>query len=206
MTIANLGTIIVSQSRCKILPLGWIQSYPCKTKTFQETEESLKKFLEPTRKPRVIYTNNSIEFGKACEDLSWNLCTSTPHRSEISVVAESAERRINEGTSAVLLPGETLNHLVRWSNNTLFPTASKKVLPEIFFGYVLYAGRIWKGDPMVTDIEELERMDASEIHAERLNAKEVLTPMSGEKGHHPDRRWNNLLRTSTSIRDNPDRG
>ena len=29
---------------------------------------------------------------------------------------------------------------------------------------------------MIADIEELEEMDASEIHATRLNAKEVLTP------------------------------
>ena len=29
---------------------------------------------------------------------------------------------------------------------------------------------------MVADIEELEEMDASEVHARRLNAKEVLTP------------------------------
>ena len=33
---------------------------------------------------------------------------------------------------------------------------------------------------MVADIEELEQMDASEIHARRLNAKEVLTPMKGD--------------------------
>ena len=29
---------------------------------------------------------------------------------------------------------------------------------------------------MVADVEELEEMDASELHARRLNAKEVLTP------------------------------
>ena len=34
---------------------------------------------------------------------------------------------------------------------------------------------------MVTDIEELEEMDASALHARRLNAKEVLTPMKGKK-------------------------
>ena len=34
---------------------------------------------------------------------------------------------------------------------------------------------------MVADTEELEQMDASELHARRLNAKEVLTPVSGEK-------------------------
>ena len=33
---------------------------------------------------------------------------------------------------------------------------------------------------MVADIEELEEMDAPELHARRLNAKEVLTPMKGE--------------------------
>ena len=34
---------------------------------------------------------------------------------------------------------------------------------------------------MVADIEELEQMDASHIYAKRLNVKEVLTLMSGEK-------------------------
>ena len=32
---------------------------------------------------------------------------------------------------------------------------------------------------MFPDIEELEEMDASEIHSRRLNAKEVSTPMRG---------------------------
>ena len=79
------------------LATQWIQSYPCKTKTFQETQKSLQKFLEPNRKPEVIYTDNSLEFGKACEDLSWNHCTSTPHRSETNGIAERAVRRIKEG-------------------------------------------------------------------------------------------------------------
>ena len=55
-----------------------------------------------------------------------------------------------------------------------------KVLPGIFLGYVLYAGGIWKGVTMIADIEDLEEMDASELHARRLNAKEVLSPMTGE--------------------------
>ena len=80
----------------------WIQSYPCKTQTSQETQWSLQKFLEPSGKPKVIYTDNSLEFDKACEDLSWNHCTSTPHKSETRIV-ERAVRRVKEGTSAVLL-------------------------------------------------------------------------------------------------------
>ena len=63
----------------------------------------MQKFLEPERKAKVIYTDNSLEFGKACEDLSWNHCTSTPHRSETNGIAERAVRRVKEGTSAVLL-------------------------------------------------------------------------------------------------------
>ena len=85
------------------LATQWIQSYPCKTKTSQETERNLQKFLEPSRKPRVICTDNSLEFGKACEDLSWNHCMSTPHRSETNGIAERAVRIIKEGTSAVFL-------------------------------------------------------------------------------------------------------
>ena len=63
----------------------------------------LAKVLGPTSKPKVISTNNSMEFGKACEDLSWNHCTSTPHRSETNGIPERAVRRINEGTSAARL-------------------------------------------------------------------------------------------------------
>ena len=85
------------------LATQWIQAYPYKTKTSQETQRSLQKFLEPERKPKVIYTDNSLEFGKACEDLSWNHCTSTPHRSETDGIAERAVRRVKEGPSAVLL-------------------------------------------------------------------------------------------------------
>ena len=77
----------------------WIQAPPrTKNKTSQETQRS---FLEPERKPKVIYTDNSLEFGKACEDLSWNHSTSTPHRSGTNGIAERTVRRVKEGTSAV---------------------------------------------------------------------------------------------------------
>ena len=43
-----------------------IQSYPCKTKTSRKTDEerSLQQFLEPSRKPKVIYTDNSLSLAK----------------------------------------------------------------------------------------------------------------------------------------------
>ena len=57
----------------------------------------------------------------------------------------------------------------------------KKVLLGIFLGYALIAGRIWKGDILIADIDELKKLDASEIYSRRLNAKEVLiTQKDGE--------------------------
>ena len=88
-----------------------------------------------------------------------------------------------------------------------------KVLPGIFLGYALYAGGIWKGDMVVADIEELEEMDASKLHARRLNAKEVLTPQRSGNFKFPVADGTvkifgreQRLRTSTLTRDRPERG
>ena len=51
------------------------------------------EFLEPSEKPDVIHTDNSLEFSKSCEDVSWSHCTSTLHRSETNDSAEGAVRR-----------------------------------------------------------------------------------------------------------------
>ena len=83
------------------LAIQWIQPYP--RKTSQETEKSLRKFLEPSEKTKVITTDNSLDFGKSCADLSWNHPTSAFHRSETNGIAERSIRRKKEGTSAVLL-------------------------------------------------------------------------------------------------------
>ena len=72
---------------------------------------------------------------------------------------------------------------------------------------------MWKGDILVADIEQLEQMDASEIYAKRLKAKEVLTSMSCDKFIYPIADGtvklfggDQDLRTSTLIWDRPDRG
>ena len=63
---------------------------------------------------------------------------------------------------------------------------------------------------MVADIEELEEMDASELHARRLNAKEAAKKW---KLHFPVRRRNSQhlgeeqrVRTSTLTWERPERG
>ena len=243
------------------LATQWIQSYPCKTKTSQETQRSLPKFLEPNRKPEVIYTDNALEFGKACEDLSWNHCTSTPHRSETNGIAERAVRRVKEGTTAVLLQsglneswwadsmecytylrnvtdllsdgktpyerrfGQPFEgpfipfgslveyHLRTAKDQSKIHQFGKRVLLGLFLGYALYAGRIWKGDVLVADLEELETMDASEIYSKRLNAKELIFPKENGKFMFPaaDGRiklsgGDQDLRTSTLVRHRPIQG
>ena len=195
------------------LATQWLQSYPCKTKTSQETEKSLQKFLEPKRKPKVIYTDKSLEFCTSCEELSWNHCTSTPHRSGTNGIAERAVRRVKEGTFAVLLQSgldkewwadsvecycclRNIQDLLsdgktpyerRFGmpfNGPVIPFGAMveyhpedqswlhqygaKVLSGIFLLCVLYAVRICKGDIPIADIEELEQMDASELHAKGL--------------------------------------
>ena len=225
------------------------------------TERSLQKFLEPNRKPKVIYTDNSLELCKACEDLSWNHCTSTPHRSETNGIAERAVRRVKKGTSAVLLqsgldakcwadsmecfsylrniqgllsdgttpyerrfgedskgpsiPFGSLveNYLVSAKDQSRIHQFGEKVSPGLFLGYALYAEGIWKGDIIVADIEELEKMDASEIYAKRLNAKEVIFLTKNGKFIFPvaDGRiklsgGDQELRISTLIRDHQIRG
>ena len=57
------------------LATQWLQSYPCKTKTFQETQKSLMKFLEPTRKPKVIHTENFFGIWQVLRGISWNHCS-----------------------------------------------------------------------------------------------------------------------------------
>ena len=88
----------------------------------------------------------------------------------------------------------------------------KNVLPGLFLGYALYAGRLWKGDILVADIEELETMDASEIYSKRLNAKEVIFHKEGEfifpaaDGRIKLSGGDQEPRTPTLIREHPIRG
>ena len=66
---------------------------------------------------------------------------------------------------------------------------------------------------MIADIEEVEEMDASQIHARRPNAKEMLTPMKSDNLNFPvaggtvkPSGGNRRLKPSTSIRDRPELG
>ena len=151
------------------LATQWIQAYPCKNKTSQETQRSLQKFLEPERKPKVIYTDNSLEFGKPCEDLSWNHCTSTPYRSETNGIAERAVRRVKEGTSAVLLQSG-LNESW-WADSMECYTYLRNVTDFLSDGKTPYERRFGKpfGGPVIpfgslVEYHPITAKDQSRIH------------------------------------------
>ena len=166
--------------------------------------------MEPSHRPKVAYTENSMEFGEACEDLSCSHRTSTLHRSETIGIAERAVRRVRlderwwSDSYGMLLSAKCPRLLGRredaiwktiwrtiqrtnnifWSNGWISSISpkdqvrihrfDKKVLPGIFLGCVLITGGIWKGDILKADLEDLEKLDASEIYLRRINAKEVL--------------------------------
>ena len=92
------------------------------------------------------------------------------------------ERRFGQPFKGPIIPFGSLveYHPITAKDQSSIHQFGKKVLPGLFLGYALYAGGIWKGDMLVVDFEELEEMDASEILAKRLNAKEVILPFSGE--------------------------
>ena len=88
------------------------------------------------------------------------------------------ERRFGQPLEGPIVPFGSLVecHPTTAKDQSRIHQFGKKVSPGLFLGYALYAGRIWKGDVLIADLEELETMDASEIHLKRLNAKEVIFP------------------------------
>ena len=150
------------------LATQWIQSCPCKSKTCQWTDRNLRKFFDPSEKPRVIYTDNSLEIGKSCEDLSWNQCTSTPHWSETNGnFWESGTQ--NWGTSAALLQSG-LNE--KWSADSLECYCCLRTVQDLLLdGNTLYQRRFtepfnWPVIPSFSMIEyhHISAADQSRFH------------------------------------------
>ena len=124
------------------------------------------------------------------------------------------ERRFGKPFKGLIIPFGSLveYHPKTAKDQSRFHQFGKKVLPGLFLGYALYAGRIWKGDVLIADLEEWETMDASEIYSKRLNAKEVILPKQREfifpiaDGRIKTPGGDQELRTSTLVRQRPIQG
>ena len=74
-----------------------------------------------------------------------------------------------------------------------FHQFGKTVLRGILLEYVWYGEReFWNEVLVVADLEQLDKVDASEFHAERLSAKEVISPKF-VKMFFPSRRWKSKI-------------
>ena len=89
----NLDTVTDTHSWYKILPHNGLN--PIRAK--RRLHRSRKRVCESSSsrcKSQKLFADNTLEFGKTCEDLSWNHRTSTPHRCETNGIADRAIRRI----------------------------------------------------------------------------------------------------------------
>ena len=196
------------------LATEWIQAYPCKTKTSQETQRSLKSFTLtipwnlaklvkispgisarlhhidqrlmglPKRAVRRVKEGTSSVLLQSGLNESWWADSMECYfylRNVTDLLSDGktpCERRFGEPFKGPIIPFGSLveHHPITAKDQSRIRQFGKKVLPGLFLGYALYAGRIWKGDVLVADLEELETMDALEIYSKRLNAKEVILP------------------------------
>ena len=101
--VVNLETIIDMQSWCRTWPPNGSSRTRAEQKLHRKPRRACKSSWNPKGNLKSFTLTIPWNFGKACEDLSWNHCTSTPHRSETNGISERAVRRVKEGTSAVLL-------------------------------------------------------------------------------------------------------
>ena len=167
----------------------------------------LKERYAELRKGRVRYCCSQV-WMKIGGRIPWNV-TACCEIFRISCLTGRQERRFGEPFKGPILPLGSLveYHNISTKDQSRIHQFGKKVLPGIFLGFVLYTGRIWKGDILVAGLEKLEDMDASEIHSKRLNAKEVMLLESGEEfilpvgdGTVKPSGGDQALKTSTLIR------
>ena len=71
------------------------------------------------------------------------------------------------------------------------PNVGKKVLPGAIFGNALVAAGNLAGKFSLQTSRSWEKLDASEVHARRINEKEVFTLQKGE--HLPNCSWNSKI-------------
>ena len=88
---------------CKTWQLNGFNIIRAKNKLHRKQKGACESSWNLSGNQKAFTLTTPLEFGKACEDLSWNHCTSTPHRWETNGIAERAGRRIKEEMCAVFL-------------------------------------------------------------------------------------------------------
>ena len=74
----NLGTITDTLSWHQFSPLSGYNLIRVKPKLHRRRRRIYESFRNRRKSQKVIYRDNSSEFGKSCEELTWNHWTATP--------------------------------------------------------------------------------------------------------------------------------
>ena len=86
------------------------------------------------------------------------------------------ERRFGESFKGPIIPfGALVEYLPSSARDQArIHQIGNRVLPGIFRGYALIAERIWKGDILTVDVEELEILNASDILSQKTECERSL--------------------------------
>ena len=134
--VVNFETTIDMQSWCR--PMDPIISVQ-KQKLLRKHKGACKSSWNQIGSLMSFTLTIPWNLAKPCEDLSWNHCTSTPHRSETHGIAERAVRRVKEGTSAVLL--QSCLDERWWADSLEFYTYLRNVTDQLSDGKTPYERR-----------------------------------------------------------------
>ena len=150
----------------------------------------MRSSLEPTRKPEVICTENSLKFGEACEIFPW--IRVRQHHTDNKQMGLPKDQR-----------AEWKKGHLRCCCSPVWVTSGGQFLCNATF----ICGHYGRGH------DELEEMDASELRVRRLNGKEVSTSsrsgnfiVSVADGTVKISGGEQRLRTSIGIWNYPERG
>ena len=174
----NLGTITDTLSWYEFSPLNGIRVKP---KLHRRRRRIYERSHSRCRSQKLIHTYNLFLFGKYCEELSWNHRTTTLHRSETSGNAERAQsgsddKWWSDSMKCCCYLRDDQDFLAEWKSQ------NERRFEEFFQDVLCSRGEFGKKIFCLTaEIEELEKLDASETYPRRLNATDVLiTPKYGE--------------------------
>ena len=97
---------------------------------------------------------------------------------------QESERIFGESFKGPTIPFDALVGYLQKSerDKARIHQCGKKVLPRSFSGYALIAGEIWEEDTLIADIEELGKLDASEMYPRSLKKRLRIPRTHSETG------------------------
>ena len=80
----------------------WLQGYPCKNNSSEETKNALVDFTGPYNLMKLLYSDNSEELMLAAKNLGIPHDKSRPYTPQTNAEAERAVGMVKQGTAAAL--------------------------------------------------------------------------------------------------------